>query len=474
MTPSDTLKAAAKVALGILFLLLVGSAIFWKERMLFSDASFIAFRIINYGNLQMQVGRHGAFITQVFPWVASKAHLPLWLVLWLYSLSFTIFYFLTGWLLYRMRQYPLTILLAFYLSLYVSDTYFWTNNEVHQGVAWMLLDFGLLHYLYSRYGHRVKPFLLYSLPLFAVLTFIAIYTHPLVMITFLFLWMFWVLAKESFFVSKLSFLYLAIVATVCVLKYWESQNNWYDGGFVHNITHTTLRAVLQTFSSSLAMDFYKGALQNYWLLWLFFIVGLMGLYRQKKYRLLAYTILSCLGYFIMICLAFYPSKTFYIESEWMSLSILATAGFVYFVLPNMAANRAMLLLAVAFGIRLCYIGFASEKFTKRVQFLDHHVREMRQQPISKKIVLNQRNTWDTSLLLTWGLPYETLLLSAMHQDQPTVTMSYLKQEKITEYEAATYTKGLVSDFGHFEGRLLNPYYFQMDTVRPYTIVTTEE
>lgn len=54
---SSSLKVAAQVALGLLVALFIGSVVFWKERMLFSDAAFIAFRIINYGSLQIQVGR---------------------------------------------------------------------------------------------------------------------------------------------------------------------------------------------------------------------------------------------------------------------------------------------------------------------------------------------------------------------------------------------------------------------------------
>lgn len=100
ISSSSSIKIAAQVALGFLIALLIGSIIFWKERMLFSDAAFISFRIINYGTLQIQVDRYGAFITQLFPYLASKAHLPLASVLLWYSISFNLFYLVVGGLLY--------------------------------------------------------------------------------------------------------------------------------------------------------------------------------------------------------------------------------------------------------------------------------------------------------------------------------------------------------------------------------------
>jgi len=469
ISSSSSIKIAAQVALGFLIALLIGSIIFWKERMLFSDAAFISFRIINYGTLQIQVDRYGAFITQLFHYLASKAHLPLASVLLWYSISFNLFYLVVGGLLYRLRQYSLTILLAFYLSLYVSDTYFWTNNEVHQGIAWMLLNFGLLQYWYQRNEHHSKRFLLFALPVFTILTFISIYTHPLVMIVFGFLWVFFVFAQQPFYRSRISWLFITIIILIAVVKFLDSQNNWYDGGLLHNITHTTLRAVLKTFTSSLAQDFIQGGWNNYWLLWLLFFSGSIALWLQKKFLLFTLTLFSCLAYFILICLTFYPSKPFYIESEWMSISFMGTVGFVYYVLPKMSNKLVVLLMITVFTIRLGFICNSANLFKERIQFLETTLDGMRQKKVTKLIVVNDHNQLEDKLLLTWGLPYETLMLSAMKRDTPNRTMSYLLKEKINEANALQTKDALMTAFGPFNHQNINSYYFQLDTTTFYKV-----
>lgn len=473
MSITLSLKAGAKIALAALLVLLLGSIVFWKERMLFSDASFIAFRIINFGTIQTQVGRYGAFITQIFPYIASKLHLPITAVLFLYSVSFNLFYLFTGWVLYRMKQYPLVIIWTFYLTLYVSDTYFWTNNEVHQGIAWMFLNFGLLQYLFEKFKDNRAKFLIFSIPVFILLSFIAIYTHPLVMISFGFLWVFFVLAKQPLFNNKISILFALIAVLICVFKFLASQNNWYDGGFVHNITHTTLPAILKTFRSELAHDFWQGGIRNYWLLWFIFLSGSVYLFIQKKYALFAYVLISCLGYFILICLAFYPSKAFYIESEWMSLGILGSAAFVYFLLPKLKPVQVMALLVFVFVVRMGYIYVSSQKFSERVAFLEKVNVKMKEKNLSKIIVLNTNDSLENELLLTWGLPYETMLYSAMKGDKPTKTMSYLKKEVMDQYNALGNPRCIFSAFGPFCNNEINQHYFQMDTTNFYSLMALD-
>ena len=69
-----------RLVAGLFIVLLAGAAFFYMERMLFLDASFILFRIINLGEFQIQEHRYGSFITQAFPLIAAKLHLPIQVV----------------------------------------------------------------------------------------------------------------------------------------------------------------------------------------------------------------------------------------------------------------------------------------------------------------------------------------------------------------------------------------------------------
>src|SRR4051812_35045042 len=108
---SGALRSAGAVVPVLLAMLLAGSIVFYKERMLFIDAPHVLWRIINDGKLMLSDFRYGSFISQVFPLFGSKMHLPLrWLTL-LYSCGFYVFYLAVGLLLvYKFRNYALAVL----------------------------------------------------------------------------------------------------------------------------------------------------------------------------------------------------------------------------------------------------------------------------------------------------------------------------------------------------------------------------
>lgn len=114
-----------RLVLGLFTVLLLGAGWFSLERILFSDASYILFRVINLDRLQIQEHRYGSFITQGVPLLAARLHLPLKFIVVLYSLSFNLFYLAVALLLsYGFREFGLSVLMSFYYLLFVSDTYF--------------------------------------------------------------------------------------------------------------------------------------------------------------------------------------------------------------------------------------------------------------------------------------------------------------------------------------------------------------
>ena len=58
----------AVVAMGSLFILAI---LFCRERVLFADASYVLFDIVNAKHLNIQEHRYGSFITQLFPYMGN-------------------------------------------------------------------------------------------------------------------------------------------------------------------------------------------------------------------------------------------------------------------------------------------------------------------------------------------------------------------------------------------------------------------
>ena len=104
-----TSKKQAITALGALVLLLIGAVIYFRERMLFADASAILFKIINSGQIEIVEHRYGSFITQLFPYLAVKLHLSLEIIVLLYSISFNLFYLGVAVLLVYKSQFELQV-----------------------------------------------------------------------------------------------------------------------------------------------------------------------------------------------------------------------------------------------------------------------------------------------------------------------------------------------------------------------------
>src|ERR1700761_2138038 len=96
MLPGDAhqrhLKTIAYVAFAGMTALFILSALLYRERVLFADASYVVFNIINGKSMMIQEKRYGSFITQMFPYLGAKFHLPLKPILVLYGISFNLFF----------------------------------------------------------------------------------------------------------------------------------------------------------------------------------------------------------------------------------------------------------------------------------------------------------------------------------------------------------------------------------------------
>jgi hypothetical protein len=199
--------------------------------MLFIDAPHILFRIINDGTLQVTEHRYGSFITQVVPWVGVKLHFSLKSIMLLYSVSFYLFYLsIMSLLVFRYRAYTAAVVLALYYTLLVSDTFYWPNNEVHQGIAWLALAYTLLSR--SLRKEQLRPL---QIVLPAILFFIAIWTHPLVGIIAIYVLPF---ALRTVYKHRkpLALAVAAVVVGLVAVKWYQGMHHGYDSAKIETVT----------------------------------------------------------------------------------------------------------------------------------------------------------------------------------------------------------------------------------------------
>lgn len=466
---NKNLKNAAKATIALLLVLLAGAVIFYKERMLFIDAPHMLFRIINEGHLQIEEYRYGSFISQILPLCGVWLHLPFRLLVILYSAGFYLFYLSVALLLvYKFRNYSLAILMGLYFTLFVSDTYYWPNNEVHQGIGWLFLAFALCFHV----AFRKRPFVV-TLAVFTASFYLAIWTHPLVMLVAVYLWFFYWSDKAQWPFSMLqSFILTTILLLLSYCKFHQGMHHGYDSCKIEIVTGFSLHKIGTIIASPQLRFFVKSCITNYWLFVVVFVAGLIGLLKEKKYLLFTWTVLFVTGYVLLVFIVFPGVQTnrFYIESEYMPLSVIASAPFVYYVLPKLSGKITLLVLVSIFSIRLVYIYNSAQYFTARVAIMEKMKEKMKEKNLTHIIIPDPGGATDSALIMNWAAPVESIMLSKLDNEDPQRTFIFADPGQVSYY----LNTGKDTFLGNWEKRpvqLINSYYFQLDTGSAYQLVS---
>ncbi len=469
----STLKKASKIALLALIALLAGALIFVKER-LFADASYIVFNIINYKRVAIQEFRYGSFITQMIPLIGYKLHLSLKVILIGYVVSFNLFYLVViSLLIYRCRQFGLGILMALYYFLFISDSYFWPVNEIHQAVAWMFLFFGSTFYLGKKQAHVG-----WLLPAFIILAFLTVFTHIVVIIPLFFLWIFFWLGKDNWpFSKQRSILLSTLLVAIVAVKFLFVGKQSYDSEHLNGVLKISLKDIIDSFNAPVVTTFLYRCITNYWITVLVFVTGLISLIKMKKTKLLVWTFVSCIGYISIIGITYsnFDSNLalFHIESEWACLAILVAAPFVFTFLPGIKPTTAILALTTVFIIRVAYICTGIPAFSERTNFQEHILAKMREKGITQLAIYKDEKVMP-KLALDWSFTYESLMLSGMNGDDPKRTFCFVGRDDTKTINELSSVGSFYNVWNTLSYKDLNRAYFNIDTTSPYKIMSYEE
>lgn len=468
---SNSLKGAYYVAIGAVVVLLIGSLAWYKQRMLFIDPAWIVYRIIDTRNFCIAEHRYGAVATQVVPLIGAYLHWPMRTILMLYSASFYVFYLivmLIAGTAYGHRAFG--ILLALYLLLMVSDNFFWPNNEVHQGIGWMFLALAIFFGKRGRQQWRVWEY-----ALFPTCLFLAIFSHFIVIIPLCFLWIFCLLDNTAQPRSRYRIAQV-VAGSACILvlflvKYELGRNSWYDGGKLAAVKTLSLQAIVASFTNGHARMIAVLFLKNYWLLILIFIVGLMILASEKKYLQALLTIGFATGYFSLICMTypepFRPELRYYIESEWVALTIIVAAPAVFYVLPKMRGAMAVAAMLLVCAIRLAYICDAYGFFNRRLMLLSSLTKSLHQAHISKAVITMDGHARDIVFYMDWGTPVESMMLSDLKGYTRQITFKIVGPEYVLPQPNKTL---FLNCFGTDSIKAVDARYFPVDS-SAYRVLT---
>lgn len=458
-----SLRFAYFISVVFILMLATGSLIFYRERMLFVDPAFITFEIINSGWFVFSEHRYGAWITQLFPLIGSKLGISLRGILIGYSMSFYLFYLIVIYVSgHILKQYKLAILFCLYLTMMVSDVYFWPNNEVHQAIGWMTMFLSLWAWTVSR--PRRTPLWMHALMITTL--FFATISHLLVVIPLGFIWLY---MNTDYLIRYRTLDNKTIIYSVLMLmgigfRYWLSSESWYDGNKLDGVQNTSLSSVLDAIMNAQGKSMIKLMLTHYWSLLILLVIGLWKVAVAKQWMKVGLVFGTSIVFYLLVTLthsdAITTQNLFYFESQWMGLSIILATPFVMEYLPRLQPKIIAWIMVLIFICQVPKLYQSYSKFTKRLDIIESLVVNAKNHASSKHYILESQLDQE-ALLMTWGLPIETLLFSIIDREYSPLTIKNVSERS----HMTTSTDSIHTAFKLLKSTQLNERYFELGDER---------
>jgi hypothetical protein len=411
MDDASARRIALITGCSVFTVLLFLAGYFYLERMAHLDMAFQTFLILKSGLPEIQSGRFGALGTQVYPWLAQALGLPLKAVLVLYSLGHILWPFLLfGWCI-RIGQWRWALVMTLVPVLMTTYTFYWLS-EMPQGLVFLLAVIAWLHAKGTLQSIRW-----WQWPLWIVAMITAFYFHPMVMYALAFVCLFFGLEPAR--TTQWRLLHgtaLGLFIAIALIKYKVLKLDWYDAMSIER-AEAFGKLWPHWFDIQSNRDFLHWCLTDYYMIPLALILC-AGYYTWKQAWIkLALVLVYPVCFVLMVNIPFSGGDNqFYLENLYLPLAVFASVPLVFEVLPGLFADKFYIPLALVLAIRLIHIGLAHEPWTERIDWEKRLLQQTARQP-HRKLILSEKQAPMDKLKLSWGSPYEFLILSSLqHPD----------------------------------------------------------
>lgn len=388
--------------------LLALAGVFYLERIGHIDMAFQTFLILKSGSLEIQSGRFGAAVTQVWPWVAQELGWPLRGVLLAYSLGHVLWPVLVfGWCCW-LRAWQWAVVLVLVVVGMPTHTFYWLS-EMPQGLVFLV---GLLAWAQVTNWKSDLSFAAQSLAFVAAVV-TAFYFHPMVLYTAVFGCAFFLLERADRAKRPVFTAMLGILAATVFVKYKLLKLDWYDAIAVER-AEAFQRLWPHWFDLQSHRDLLSGFASIYWFVPAALLLSTGFYIWKKRWLKAALTGLYPLGYVLLVNVPFHESaQPFYMENLWLPLGFFAALPLVFDALPGLLSGRGQLVaLSLIVAVGLLRIGWASRPWSARLAW-EQAFLEKTKQKTPQKLLLTEKQVPLDTLKMIWGTPYEFLLLSSL-------------------------------------------------------------
>ena len=380
----------------------VYACVYAVERITYVDSAWLAFERINGETFSFPGDRYAAFFSQIPLYLATKFHLPIKALVYIFSTGYIVLYFIV-WRIctYTLKNPVAGLVVMLGMIMGVREAFLHTVSETHQCFAFSALLYALLNYNFN--SRKIKYVLI------PFVTLLVLYAHPLGIFTASFaLAFFFVQSREIR--NATIYIVAALILGFALLNFFHPPNV-YDEAQYNNLTSAS---GTQSIFSSGAFNFLRIHFPHfYWLPELAGLIALVWLMFRKEYLKGVLLLLGVTGYVLIAALTFRQGdSSIMIERvflpAWFMIN-LALADLLFRLNPRLRWMPIVLVLFfVVNGIR--FINAGCLMYKKRVLYLDELVQRGLQGG-TDKYLLEESAANKELILVPWALGAETMIYS---------------------------------------------------------------
>jgi len=432
--------------------------VYYKERMVTFDGSFYVLKIIHYNSYNIEVGRYGAILTQLLPFLFYKNGCSLETFLRVYSISFVLInYLFFCIILYVLKNRYVAIALILSLCLAYRYVFYYTVSETHQAYAPCLLFFALVSSDYSQ--KRLKKFLVFFFS--AALVVFVSYVHNLFVMVLGFILIYELIRNKKWKdITLLSIILFTIVYFSYVILTIPPGS--YSAGKIPSIA-VFLEFAPKIFSLPITTVFYNFVLSYYKILIILVAFLLVLFIVRKKILLLAFYVLFLLGFAALILVTLRNGESPVMqENYYMLFGVFIAIPFCMEFIKKIPLSSAIIIIVMLLSFSVYKIWKCHFMFTQRNDYIERIITYGRTFNERKFIVNEENINWDI-VTVDWDMGFESLVISSI--PNPDSALTFYTAKDMNKYDKSQNDTNLFIGVGFcplwFTSNSFNPDYFHL-------------
>ncbi len=428
---------------------LILTVFFAFERVIILDNALHIFHVVNENHIGVMAGRWPTSIVRLPLWIGIQLNMPLTSLIYIYSISHLILLSIFVTILYRTNEIKWTwAFILLYLAV-VQHTFFWCVSEL---IPSLVFVFAINYFFKKRLSIK-------TVALLFLFNTLALFMHPQSILALLFIGLYHLISNPKLYLRPI--LLISTSSVIYVLKGLFFKN-WYDTmkmeGLKSNIEKFGFQ-IQDIPSFSLIMDWM---VTSYAHISLLTVTTCLILLLNKKV-LQALGLISSVLTTIVLFTYSNPNQAaqFYFEATLYLITFFSIFILFYEFYPKIAKCRNWLLPILKI-FAIAKIVYASSYYSARIDY----IKEICLQTTPQKLLISEHQINKEKLGLTWGLPFETLLVSTLENDKSKTIIakkSYHNYDD-NQYNEREFYNGMG---GKFIIKDLSKY-FELSSTTPYS------